>query len=97
MFPLHHRPSLVAAIIAHVFRSKRAEHHDRRLGMVLVDVGEIVEHQQIVFVEFRDCCLELQAAHLFAAIRSVIGTAARRGIDAYQAIRMTLKGSYAGI
>ena len=31
-------------------------------------------------------------ADLFAAIRSVIGTAARRGIDAYQAIRMTLQG-----
>ena len=31
-------------------------------------------------------------ANLFAAIRSVIGTAARRGIDAYQAIRMTLQG-----
>ena len=29
---------------------------------------------------------------LFAALRSVIGTAARRGIDAYQAIRMTLQG-----
>jgi transposase len=29
---------------------------------------------------------------LFAAIRSVIGTAAPRGIDAYQAIRMTLQG-----
>src|SRR5208283_5692401 len=33
----------------------------RRLGMVLVDVGEIVKHQQIVFVEFRDGGLELQA------------------------------------
>jgi transposase len=31
-------------------------------------------------------------ADLFAAIRSVIGTAARHGIDAYQAIRMTLQG-----
>jgi transposase len=31
-------------------------------------------------------------ADLFAAIRSVIGTAARRGIDAYQAIRITLQG-----
>ena len=31
-------------------------------------------------------------ASLFAAVRSVIGTAARRGIDAYQAIRMTLQG-----
>src|SRR5208337_2073446 len=30
-------------------------------------------------------------ADLFAAIRSVVGTAARRGIDAYQAIRMTLQ------
>jgi transposase len=29
-------------------------------------------------------------ADLFAAVRSVIGTAARRGIDAYQAIRQTL-------
>jgi transposase len=31
-------------------------------------------------------------ADLYAAIRSVIGTAARRGIDAYQAIRTTLQG-----
>lgn len=31
-------------------------------------------------------------ANLFAAVRSVTGTAARRGIDAYQAIRMTLQG-----
>src|SRR3954470_21588145 len=31
-------------------------------------------------------------AALFAAVRSVIGTAARRGIDAYQAIRQTLRG-----
>jgi transposase len=31
-------------------------------------------------------------ADLFAAVRSVIGTAARRGIDAYQAIRQTLRG-----
>jgi len=31
-------------------------------------------------------------ADLFAAVRSVIGTAARRGIDAYQAIRITLQG-----
>src|SRR6185312_10694050 len=31
-------------------------------------------------------------ADLFAAVRSVIGTAARRGIDAYQAIRNTLCG-----
>ncbi|MBN9564295.1 MAG: transposase, partial [Alphaproteobacteria bacterium] len=31
-------------------------------------------------------------ADLFAAVRSVIGTAARRGIDAYQAIRDTLCG-----
>ena len=29
-------------------------------------------------------------ADLFAAVRSIIGTAARRGIDAYQAIRQTL-------
>jgi transposase len=34
-------------------------------------------------------------ADLFAAVRSVIGTAARRGIDAYQAIRQTLaRASY---
>jgi transposase len=31
-------------------------------------------------------------ADLFAAVRSVIGTAKRRGIDAYQAIRDTLQG-----
>ena len=31
-------------------------------------------------------------AHLFAAIRSIIGTAGRHGIDAYQAIRMALRG-----
>lgn len=31
-------------------------------------------------------------ADLFAAVRSVIGTARRRGIDAYQAIRETLRG-----
>jgi transposase len=31
-------------------------------------------------------------ADLFAAVRSVIGTAARRGIDAYQAIHATLRG-----
>jgi transposase len=31
-------------------------------------------------------------ANLYAALRSVIGSAARRGIDAYQAIRMTLQG-----
>ena len=31
-------------------------------------------------------------ANLYAAVRSVIGTAARRGIDAYQAIRMILQG-----
>ena len=31
-------------------------------------------------------------ADLYAAVRSVIGTAARRGIDAYQAIRATLQG-----
>ncbi|MDO9714162.1 IS66 family transposase [Paracraurococcus lichenis] len=31
-------------------------------------------------------------ANLFAAVRSVIGTAARRGIDAYQAIRAILQG-----
>ena len=34
-------------------------------------------------------------ADLFAAVRSVIGTAARRGIDAYQAIRETLRGQSA--
>ena len=34
-------------------------------------------------------------AHLFAAVRSVIGTAARRRIDAYQAIRDTLRGQSA--
>lgn len=32
------------------------------------------------------------APDLFAGFRSVVGTAARRGIDAYQAIRMTLTG-----
>src|SRR6476469_295999 len=31
-------------------------------------------------------------ADLFAAVRSAVGTAARRGIDAYQAIRQTLRG-----
>ena len=31
-------------------------------------------------------------ADLFAAVRSVVGTATRRGIDAYQAIRDTLSG-----
>ena len=31
-------------------------------------------------------------ADLYAAVRSVIGTATRRGIDAYQAIRATLQG-----
>src|SRR5829696_7376804 len=31
-------------------------------------------------------------ANLYAAVRSVIGTAARRNIDAYQAIRTTLQG-----
>lgn len=31
-------------------------------------------------------------ADLFAALRSIVGTATRRGIDAYQAIRMTLQG-----
>jgi len=31
-------------------------------------------------------------ANLFAAVRSIIGTAKRRGIDAYQAIRDTLRG-----
>ena len=33
-----------------------------------------------------------RGADFFAAVRSVIGTAARRGINAYQAIRDTLKG-----
>jgi transposase len=32
-------------------------------------------------------------ADFFAAVRSIIGTAARRGIDAYQAIKMVLKGN----
>jgi transposase len=31
-------------------------------------------------------------ANLFAAVRSVIGTAARSGLDAYQAIQQTLRG-----
>ena len=31
-------------------------------------------------------------ADLFAAVRSVIGTAARRGMDAYQTIQQTLHG-----
>mgnify|MGYP001123376100 CR=1 FL=1 len=31
-------------------------------------------------------------ADLYTAVRSVVGTAARRGIDAYQAIRTTLQG-----
>src|ERR1700758_5809491 len=31
-------------------------------------------------------------ADFFAAVRSIIGTAARRGIDAYQAIKMILQG-----
>ena len=31
-------------------------------------------------------------AELFAAVRSIIGTAQRRGVDAYQAIRATLQG-----
>ena len=34
-------------------------------------------------------------AALFAAVRSVFGTAKRRGIDAYQAIRDTLQGQNA--
>jgi transposase len=34
-------------------------------------------------------------AELFAAVRSVIGTAKRRGVDAYQAIRNTLQGQIA--
>ncbi|MFL5286441.1 MAG: IS66 family transposase [Rhodopila sp.] len=32
-------------------------------------------------------------ANFFAAVRSIIGTAARRGIDAYQAIKMILQGN----
>ena len=32
------------------------------------------------------------AADLYAAVRSVIGSTARRGIDAYRAIRATLQG-----
>ena len=36
-------------------------------------------------------------ADLFAAVRSVIGTAERRGIDAYQAIRHTLRGQSASL
>ena len=31
-------------------------------------------------------------ADLFAGVRSVIGTAARRGVGAYQAIQQTLRG-----
>src|SRR3954453_21000170 len=31
-------------------------------------------------------------ADFFAVVRSIIGTAARRGIDAYQAIKMVLQG-----
>jgi transposase len=31
-------------------------------------------------------------ADLFAGVRSVVGTAARRGLDAYQAIRVVLGG-----
>jgi transposase len=34
----------------------------------------------------------LWGADLFAAVRSIIGTAARHGINAYQAIQMTLQG-----
>ena len=34
-------------------------------------------------------------ADLFAAVRSVIGTAARRGMGAYQAIQQTLRGQTA--
>ncbi len=34
----------------------------------------------------------LWGANWYAAVRSVIGTAARRSIDAYQAIRMILQG-----
>jgi transposase len=33
-------------------------------------------------------------ADLFAAVRSVVGTAARRGLDAYQAIRAVLDGDF---
>jgi len=34
-------------------------------------------------------------ADLFASVRSVIGTAARRGVGAYQAIQQTLRGQTA--
>ena len=34
-------------------------------------------------------------ADLYAAVRSVIGTAARRGVDAYTAIQQTLRGQTA--
>ncbi len=34
-------------------------------------------------------------ADLFAGVRSVIGTAARRGVGAYQAIQQTLRGQAA--
>ena len=30
-------------------------------------------------------------ANFFAVVRSIIGTAARRGIDAYQAVKMVLQ------
>ena len=33
-----------------------------------------------------------RGADPFAGVRSVIGTAARRGVDAYQAIQQTLRG-----
>ena len=36
-----------------------------------------------------------RGAEPFAGVRSVVGIAARRGIDAYQAIRMTLQGESA--
>ena len=38
------------------------------------------------------CFRSVWGANLFAAIRSVIATAARRGIDAYEAITMALLG-----
>ncbi|PPQ34785.1 IS66 family transposase, partial [Rhodopila globiformis] len=34
-----------------------------------------------------------RGADFFAALRSIIGTAARRGIDAYQAIKMVVQGN----
>ena len=39
-----------------------------------------------------DASFHERVQDLFAAFRSVVGTAARQGIDAYQAVRMTLSG-----